>query len=151
MILRRVQIIRDNLISPLNHCDLSAVSVACSAPLGSFNHFLLFQFSLLRSLSGALAPPLPLGEFKCSRRPLAPCLPSSSSSSSCFLPAPAPVAANHRRETRKNYCALIKLSSRSEDGHTLQSALITGLPHRANNPIQCVFRNVHITLLCFSP
>lgn len=62
----QVQIIRDNLISSLNHCDLVySVSLGCSTPLFpsiTFQFsFLFLAPSLVVSLNSALASPMPLG------------------------------------------------------------------------------------------
>lgn len=66
LILMQVQIIRDNLISSLNHCDLVySVSLGCSTPLFpsiTFQFsFLFLAPSLVVSLNSALASPMPLG------------------------------------------------------------------------------------------
>lgn len=80
LILMRVEIIRDNLISSLNHCDLVySVSLARSTPV-SFNHFYYFSFLFLplcfslaisRSVSEqCISITNATQEFKCSLRVL---------------------------------------------------------------------------------
>lgn len=112
LILMQVQIIRDNLISSLNHCDLVySVSLACPTPV-SFNHFYYFNFlflTLSRAVSEqSISITSATQEFKYSLL-----LSFFASPSVSFSSPPTSQWQPITAQMKENYYKIIKLYSRS--------------------------------------
>lgn len=121
-ILMQVQIIRDNLISSLNHCDLVySVSLACPIPLFPSITFTIsiFFFPYSAAVSElCISITSATQDFKCSLLSLILCL-----SPFCLLQFPRQARLHPQwqpitGQMRENYCKVIKLYSRSYYLHT---------------------------------